>query len=1054
MRAININSQQWTRFTIPANTNFALITQEQAVCYYAEQNDPADFFQFKEIVGNLPQEREIWLKTQYGESVVLYVENISTIAGFGGSGGGGGGGSYAFSAPLNESGGNVSLNLANDLQVSNNNLTLRLSSNPDFEGVANSIPTLQTKSDSRHSFTSQKIFERGVPIAGFENITNDPYFRIPSMCMTPSGTILCFSDYRKTPRDQVAIEIVCARSVDGGENWTYTKAVTREGADANSRVMDSTCLATKGGKVFVLAGSWSSGTSNWTQVSSRDTTWKAILAVSTDEGQTWTQAEMQFTTANPLPSNVNSFLGGVGAGIEMSNGTLVFPVQFTKARGTVSSGMVWSNDGGATWNWGTGFVDGVSENMIFEDLDGNLVSVGRKDPNTGNARASNITTDMGATWNTYNVLNNRIKAPTGNGCQGSSIFFVTKSGTPLLLMTSPQNRVGGYNRDRITLYASNNTYAQIKEVFVLNYTKGADVSGVPYGGYSCLCYFNGKDGERLFCLFEDTLGIRLTDLTPIIAELENFYTPQRGISLLSTIEKQLPNYVSDQLLTEYSNVGFNKGVWIDSGNWLPLNVLNSRAEVSEDPDFEGMIKFSNTVAGDDSNYVESGVLGDLSIINTPEVSFDFDLVIPTTQVSGASNYINVFVTNNGVGGGAYTYGLLFAKSLTSGNLVINPVGSWGNSSTFQIADMRGQKLHFTMVYTNTTCKIYLNGNTTPVFSNTFTRSTYLTNAKKLIMGNSQDLQKKGAFSIGNFKIYTKALTEEEVVQNYKASLLDSTEEEVTELRQRVSDLEYRLNKQTYPQFDAMEINLSPSVFKKGKYSLGELPPSASGAIPLRNGSTLMTTFGIEKNTGYTASDIAYNSQDGYFYIGQNNRLIHFFTNGLLNSKLTQGKYTMQFTCEATAFANSWKNPVYIQVNGNFSTSATDTAFKDNSNRIEVGQFSSGTIPMYAYNWKGGTQQDRSVTLPTIAENQKVSGVSVFNGSTTSVYIRVAGQPNYSLQGTMDASIPNGNNIRAIGFVRGNSDCASIKIYELRFWAGVALTEAEINGKLLDLSMPL
>lgn len=62
--------------------------------------------------------------------------------GVGGSGGGGGGGSYAFSAPLNESGGNVSLNLANDLQVSGGNLTLDLQNNSDFSSLSSLVQSL------------------------------------------------------------------------------------------------------------------------------------------------------------------------------------------------------------------------------------------------------------------------------------------------------------------------------------------------------------------------------------------------------------------------------------------------------------------------------------------------------------------------------------------------------------------------------------------------------------------------------------------------------------------------------------------------------------------------------------------------------------------------------------------------------------------------------------------------------------------------------------------------------------------------------------------------
>lgn len=779
----SIASGTYESLTLPTAGTYFIKPRYQKYTLTGRLSEGADSFISQEGVGlNVKVSQAdapltIYLQADCAENTTAKADYSDCFfeVGAEGEGGGGGGTTYSFSAPLQVTGGNVNLNLASDLQVKNGNLSLKLSGNQEFVDISNSIPTLQTKESARFAFTSQKIFTQGSPIAGFENITNNPYFRIPAMCISPkTGTWFCFMDYRASASDQVGIETAVARSKNGGYDWDYKKAVTREGTNTNSRVMDSTCLATKSGKVFVLVGSWSSGTTNWTQVSSRDTTWKAMLAVSTDDGDTWTQAEVQFTTANPLPANVNAFLGGVGAGIEMNNGTLVFPVQFTKARGTVSSGLIWSSDDGATWNWGTGFVDGVSENMIFETLDGNLVCVGRKDPNTGNSRASYITTDMGVNWTPYDVLNNRISAPSNAGCQGSSIFFVTKKGVPVLLMTAPQNRRGGYYRDRITLYASNNTYGSIKEVFVLNYDAGATMQGssTPFGGYSCLSYYAGVDGERLLCFFEDGLGGRLTDLTPLIAELENLYTNPKEISLLETIDQQLNTYSRDQLLTEYSINGFNEGIWIDTGNWLPLNVLSSRHEVTPDPNFAGMIKFANsTTAGGTTNYVDSHILSNLDIINTPNVSFDFDLVIPTSQISSASNYINIFITNDGTEGNNYTYGLLFAKNLSSGNIVLNPVGSWGNGSTFTLpGNLQGTKIHITMVYTNTSCKVYVNGNTTPMFSTTFSSSTYLQHAKRLIMGNSQKIDKIGEFSLGNFKIYTKELSVAEVTQNYNASI--------------------------------------------------------------------------------------------------------------------------------------------------------------------------------------------------------------------------------------------------------------------------------------------
>lgn len=63
-------------------------------------------------------------------------------AGAEGEGGGGGGTTYSFSAPLQATGGNVSLNLASDLQVSSVRFPLELTSNSDFIQLAQLVQSL------------------------------------------------------------------------------------------------------------------------------------------------------------------------------------------------------------------------------------------------------------------------------------------------------------------------------------------------------------------------------------------------------------------------------------------------------------------------------------------------------------------------------------------------------------------------------------------------------------------------------------------------------------------------------------------------------------------------------------------------------------------------------------------------------------------------------------------------------------------------------------------------------------------------------------------------
>lgn len=82
----------------------------------------------------------------------------------------------------------------------------------------------------------------------------------------------------------------------------------------------------------------------------------------------------------------------------------------------------------------------------------------------------------------------------------------------------------------------------------------------------------------------------------------------------------------------------------------------------------------------------------------------------------------------------------------------------------------------------------MNGNATPVFTNTFTLpSNRLDRVKKVWLGNSPTKDKICDFALGNFKMYAKALTPEEALQNYKASIVFSTKSQVKDIVAQSTD---------------------------------------------------------------------------------------------------------------------------------------------------------------------------------------------------------------------------------------------------------------------------
>ena len=165
--------------------------------------------------------------------------------------------------------------------------------------------------------------------------------------------------------------------------------------------MDGTILCdTYDNKIYVLGNSWETDTQNWTQVTdSKHADWDVLLAVSEDDGQTFGQP---ISLRNLGDENISEWIGGVGTGIVMSNGTLVFPIQisFTDKLNSGSyqtkSGIIYSTNHGTTWQMCQSFVDAPSSECTIVEIDGGILLNARSDGNKN--RRIYKTTNLGASW--------------------------------------------------------------------------------------------------------------------------------------------------------------------------------------------------------------------------------------------------------------------------------------------------------------------------------------------------------------------------------------------------------------------------------------------------------------------------------------------------------------------------------------------------------------------------------------------------------------------------------------------------------------------------------
>lgn len=351
---------------------------------------------------------------------------------------------------------------------------------------------------------------------------NCVYYRIPSLIQTTKGTLLAFCDARYDTADDNLGRISCVarRSNDCGKTWSEPVLVCKypnlDGKEYSnvSRTMDTTALATESNKIFTLHGQWRNNNSNWSRAETvPDTDWKAIISMSIDEGSTWTNTDIS-SLAN---GDIVSFLGGVGTGIQMENGTLVLPIDVCRkinGQNKTFSSIIYSLDDGQSWNIAKGYAEeGTSECDIVEIGNGILLLNCRREYNN---RGCYISKDLGETWQIYSELHNYISNnKNSSACQGSFIKIILSNNRQVGLLSTPKNLNGGVKRDNLTLYATYN-FMSWKEISVLYKENQSEVGG----GYSSLCNaIDSNNLNHLFLLQEKDGEIVFRDFTNLLKNI-------------------------------------------------------------------------------------------------------------------------------------------------------------------------------------------------------------------------------------------------------------------------------------------------------------------------------------------------------------------------------------------------------------------------------------------------------------------------------------------------------------------------------------------------------
>ena len=238
--------------------------------------------------------------------------------------------------------------------------------------------------------TDSRIFRKVIRAQGDDGVHT---YRIPGLATSTKGTLLAVFDIRHNSTGDLPanIDVGLMRSTDHGETWgPMQRVMDFDAAEPGSRgngVGDPSILVdSKTGAIF-FAALWTTGARPWAGSGpgfTPEETGQFVISKSTDDGVTWSPP-VSITQQVKDPAWRLCF-NGPGRGIQLRDGTLVFPAQFKGADNIPHSCFVASRDGGATWNISPAAIPGkppTSEAQIAELGDGALLLSMRNESRAG-----------------------------------------------------------------------------------------------------------------------------------------------------------------------------------------------------------------------------------------------------------------------------------------------------------------------------------------------------------------------------------------------------------------------------------------------------------------------------------------------------------------------------------------------------------------------------------------------------------------------------------------------------------------------------------------------
>ncbi|WP_165368298.1 sialidase family protein [Phytoactinopolyspora endophytica] len=193
-------------------------------------------------------------------------------------------------------------------------------------------------------------------------------YRIPALAVMPSGTVLAFCEGRRNGRgDAGDIHLLLRRSLDHGRTWEPARVVTA--VERFTRGNPSPVVDRRTGTVLLLF-SQNPAEHNETDICAGLAERTVWVTRSTDDGATW--KEPVEITAQVKDPSWTWYATGPCHGIQLRTGRIVVPcdhavgVAHDRWSDPFRSHVIYSDDGGASWQIGGVLPDGTNESTVAE----------------------------------------------------------------------------------------------------------------------------------------------------------------------------------------------------------------------------------------------------------------------------------------------------------------------------------------------------------------------------------------------------------------------------------------------------------------------------------------------------------------------------------------------------------------------------------------------------------------------------------------------------------------------------------------------------------------